>query len=104
MKMNFEKLREAFLQKIPIYNNHFHFSHKFYVLAETKSVVQAIFHVFQRTIPAINFKELFWTIEFNLTKLKEVFIPNRPIIKNLLLFYTLITGWENLNYLHKSFF
>ena len=61
MKTYFEKLGEAFLQNVPIYNNLFQFSHKCYVLAETKSVVQAGFHVFQRTILAINFKEFFWT-------------------------------------------
>ena len=61
MKMNFEKLIEDFLQKIPIHNNLFQFSHRCYGLAETKSVVQAIFHVFQRTISAIKFKELFQT-------------------------------------------
>ena len=61
MKMNFEKLGEAFLKKVPIYNNLFQFSHRCYGLAETKSAIQASFHVFQRTISAINFKELFWT-------------------------------------------
>ena len=61
MKMNFEKVREDFIQNISIHNKLFHFSHRFYGLAATKSVVQAIFHVFQRTISTIKFKELFWT-------------------------------------------
>ena len=61
MKMNSVTMGEAFVQNIPIHNNLFQFSHRFYGLAETKSVVQASFHVFQRTISAINFKELFWT-------------------------------------------
>ena len=61
MKMNLEKAREDFLPNIPIYNKLFQFLHKYYSSAETKSVVQAIFHVFQRTISAIKFKELFWT-------------------------------------------
>ena len=61
MKMNFEKMGEDFLHNVSIYNNLFQFSHRCYGLAETKSVVHASFHVFQRTISAINFKELFWT-------------------------------------------
>ena len=61
MKINFEKVREVFIHNITIHNNLFYCSHKFYGLAETKSVVQAIFHVFQMTISAIKFKELFWT-------------------------------------------
>jgi len=61
MKMNFEKLREAFLNDINIHNKLFNFSHKCYDLTEIKLVVQAIFHVFQRTISAIKLKELFWT-------------------------------------------
>ena len=59
MKMNFEKVREDFLHNIPFHNKRVHFSHRCYELLETKSVVQAIFHVFQRTISAIKFKELF---------------------------------------------
>ena len=59
MKMNFVKLGDIFLHNVIIYNNLFQFSHKRYGLAETKS--EANFHVFQRTISAINFKELFWT-------------------------------------------
>ena len=86
MKINFEKVRDYFLQKISIHNNLFQLSHKCYGLAETKSVVQAIFHVFQRTISSIKFKELFWTMEFNFIKMREVFISNRTIIKNLLHF------------------
>ena len=61
MKMNFEKLREDFIQYIAIHNKIFHFSHRCYGLAETKSVVQAMFHVFQITFLAIKFTELFWT-------------------------------------------
>ena len=61
MKMNFEKTRESFLQNIPIQNKLFQFSHRCYELGETKSVLQAIFHVFQSTISAIRFKELFQT-------------------------------------------
>ena len=61
MKMYFAKMGEAFRQKLPIYNKIFQFSHRCNGLAETKSVVQASFQVFQRTISAINFKELFWT-------------------------------------------
>ena len=61
MKMNFEKLRDNSIHKIPIYNNIFHFSHRCYELGETKSALQVIFHVFQRTISAIKFKELFQT-------------------------------------------
>ena len=63
MKMNFAKLEEDFIQNIPIHDKLFHFSHRCYGSAATKSVVQASFHVFQRTISAINFKELFWTNE-----------------------------------------
>ena len=61
MKMNFEEVREDFRKNIPIHNNLFHFSHRCYGLGENKSVVQAIFHVFQRTISSIKFKEFFWT-------------------------------------------
>ena len=61
MEMNYEKLGEDFLHNIPIHNNLFQFSHRCYFLAETKSVVQASFQVFQKTISAIHFKELFWT-------------------------------------------
>ena len=61
MEMNYEKLGEDCLQKITIHNKFFNFSHRCYGLAETKSVVHVIFHVFQRTISAIKFKELFWT-------------------------------------------
>ena len=66
MKMNLENVKEACLPNIPIHNNLFHFSHRYYGLAAKNSVVQAIFHVFQRTISAIKFKELFWKkgIEF----------------------------------------
>ena len=60
MNMNSDKVRDNSLQNIPIQNNLFHFSHRCYGLAATKSVVQAIFHVFQRTISAIQLKELFW--------------------------------------------
>ena len=59
MKMNFENLREDFLHNIPIHNNLLHFSHRCDELGETNSVLQAMFHVFQRTISAIKFKELF---------------------------------------------
>ena len=61
MKMNFAKMGEDFLHNIPIHNNLFQFSHRCYGLAENKLVVQVIFHVFQRTISAIEFKELFQT-------------------------------------------
>ena len=61
MKMYFAKLGEAFLHNVTIYKNLFQFSHRWYGLAETKSVVQASFQVFQKTISAIHFKELFWT-------------------------------------------
>ena len=60
MKINFEKVREDFLHNISIHNKIFHFSQKCYGLAETKSVVQVIVHVFQRTISAIKFKDFFW--------------------------------------------
>ena len=60
MKMNFHKVKDYFLHNISTHNKLFHFSHRCYGLAETKSVVQASFHVFQRTISAIKFKELFW--------------------------------------------
>ena len=51
-----------------------------------------------------NSKNCFGQMEFNLTKMREVFIPNSPIIKNSFIFYTVITGWENLKYLHRSLF
>ena len=59
MKKNFANMREDFIQKKSIHNNIFQFSHRYYGLAATKWVVQAIFHVFQRTISAIQLKELF---------------------------------------------
>ena len=86
MKMNFEKMRDNFLHNMPIHNNLFPFSHRCYELGETKSVLQAMFHVFQRTISVIKFKELFQKMEFNFTKLRDVCIPNRPIVKSLLQF------------------
>ena len=61
MKMNFVKMGETFLHNVPIHDKLFPFSHRYYGSAATKSVVQASFHVFQRTISAIQFKELFWT-------------------------------------------
>ena len=68
MKMNFEKVREVFIQNISIHNNLFNFSHRFYDLAATTSVVEAIFHGFQSTISAIKFKEFFWTNEIYFDK------------------------------------
>ena len=51
-----------------------------------------------------NSKNCFGKMEFNLTKLKEVFIPQRTIIKNLFHILHSNHSWENLKYLHKSFF
>ena len=79
-------MKDLYYLYMPIHNNLFHFSHRCYELGETKSVLQTMFHVFQRTISAIKFKELFRKMEFNFTKLREVCIPNRPIVKILLHF------------------
>ena len=80
MKMNFGNMREDFIQNITIHNNLFYFSHRCYGLAETK----AIFHVFKWLFQPSNSKNCSGQMKFNFTKLREFFIPNTPIIKNLL--------------------
>ena len=86
MKMNFVKLGDDFLCNITIHNNLFHFSHRFYELGETKSVLQTIFMFSKGLFQPSNSKNCFRQMEFNFTKLREVCIPNKPIVKNLLQF------------------
>ena len=104
MRTYFGKLGEDFLHNMPIYKNLFQFSHRCYGLAETKSVVQASFHVCKGLFQPSTSKNCFGQMRFNLTKLTEVLFLTGLCSKTSFIFYTVITGWENLKYLYRSFF
>ena len=83
MKIHFEKRGEAFLPNIPIHNNLFQFSHRCYELGEFFYFYRPFFMFSKGLFQPSNSKNCFGQMEFNLKKMREVFIPNRPIIKNL---------------------
>ena len=105
MKMDFVKRREAFINKTPIQNNLFHFSHRCHDLGETKLVFTGNVSCFPKDYFSHQI-QIIVSYKWNLILQNwERFVLLTSLYsKCSFLFYTVLTGWENLKDLHKLFF
>ena len=87
-----------------LFNNLSYFLPRSYGLGETKWVLHVIFRFSKGLFQTSHSKNIASQMELNFRKLREVSFITCQSTKTSFIFYTSITGWENLKYIHRVFF
>ena len=80
--MNFEKLKEVYVCKRTVYKNLSHVSNNYYGFGNIKQLWKALF-----AVKSSFYREDCGEYKIHHTKLNEIFLPKRPIYKNLSQFF-----------------